>query len=140
MKNLLNRLSKVNRKTKGFTMIELLIVISIIAVLAAIGSVSVYSYIEHSREVVCLVNRNKLLKLFQIELMDETSSGNSDAALKSFLLENSYVDLCPTGGTIDVLNRKLICSIHADEKDEDDGNEEDDGSVPYLYNTIILDG
>ncbi len=106
-------------------MIELLIVISIIVILSAVSSVSLSRYIDRSKEVVCVNNRNSLMRHIEGDLLVKEEI-ISDPLIDSYL-KNWNQPICPSGGIISVVDLELQCSIHY-VVDEDDDDEE----VPYL--------
>ena len=125
MRNMLYQ-SKYDIETKGFTMIEILIVISIIVILSAVSSVSLFRYIDRSKEVVCVNNRNSLMRHIEGDLLVKEEI-ISDPLIDSYL-QNWNQPICPSGGIISVVDLELQCSIHY-VVDEDDDDEE----VPFLY-------
>lgn len=129
MRNIYNRLRSFKRRNIGFTLIELIVVASIIAVLATIGSFSVLRSLEHSRERVCMDNCRQVEQLLQAEVLLKDDIDESEGLLSQFILDNGYTEICPSGGVISVLNGELRCSIHSPSDDDD----EDGGAVPYLF-------
>ncbi len=137
MKNLLHLLSKLNRKHKGFTLIELLITILIIAVLAAVIGLISYNHLEQSRKIVCETNLRQIEKHYELNVVMKDGIDKNDVTLNNYLISNGYDSSCPSGGVILVENDTLKCSKHF--TDVDQGDEDDDGAVPYLFNSIRLD-
>ncbi len=127
-------LNKIKLNTKGFTLIELIIVISIISILAAITVPNFIGYIEKSKEEVCNVNCLKLERMYELYLETE-GLDHSDVLFKSFLNDYSK-NTCPSHGEITYINGEVRCSVHIDEEsiesDDEDDNGLEDGSVPFL--------
>lgn len=64
-----------NRRNKGFTLAELLIVVAIIAVLVAIGSPVFANQLEKSREAVDLANvRNAYAEVMMAAMTEDAAS------------------------------------------------------------------
>lgn len=108
---------------RGLTLVEVLAVIIILGIIAAIAVPSVSYLIGKSRDEVCLANRTKLNKHYEVYLVLE-SKENTDLNAKEFIFENG-VDICPSGGKISYEDEEVKCSIHSH---SDEGDEE----VPFL--------
>jgi len=106
---------------KGFSLVELLIVIAIISILLAIGIPSFRGYIKTARDVVCRTNCHSLERMYKVYLDDVLHSDYMFIQFK----EGFGKDICPDNGVITYENEEVKCIIH-----NDDGNEEDD--VPYI--------
>lgn len=110
-------------KNDGLTLVEILTVVVILGILAAIAVPSVLGHIKKTEDEVWDVNSSELEKRYHQELVLKDSS-HSDVEFISFLNENDYV--CPVGGTYHYVEGEVECSEHGDI------NEEDDGDVPFL--------
>lgn len=104
-------------KHYGFTIVELLIAVIIIAILVAILAFSYSSMIAKSEETACLANRKTIEKAYSIYRLDST-----EAKSLSLFLQNSngiadpWIDnkiKCPTKGVYTASEDKVICSIHS---------------------------
>ncbi|WP_312654112.1 type II secretion system protein [Proteiniclasticum sp.] len=122
-----DRRKRRNRSNKGFSLIELIVVIAVLAVLASVAGIILAGHIEESRETVCVTNRRQVEKAFELDNLMERETYESKISLSTFMLEHGYEDICPSKGIISITDDTLICSIHIE------SHEEDDGSVPYLY-------
>ena len=132
--------------SKGFTLVELIIVIAILAILAAILIPLMVGWIADANEEVCLANRSQILRSYRYIKVLEASKGN-DVKLSDVLAGNydEYPEAvgdsaCPSGGTYtaDDENEKIICSIHggtAGEGEDDDNEGEIVNTADYFYLT-----
>jgi prepilin-type N-terminal cleavage/methylation domain-containing protein len=101
---------------KGFTLVELLVVLVILAILAAAVIPSMLGYIDKSNEIMCKVQRSTILrgwryaKVFNedLSLSDYYSSGDEYIAGAK----------CPSGGTYTINGSTVICSIHGSTSSE----------------------
>lgn len=100
---------------EGFTLLEMLIVVAIIAVLVAIAIPVFSSQLERAREATCQSNRKALEELVKADYM-------SDGLMSDYqtIFNEDYdtaIYTCPDGGafSIDGDTGKVSCSVHKDE-------------------------
>lgn len=112
------------KNNEGVTLVELVLVISILAILIVIAVPEVTSFVAKSKEKVCDINCSELEKAYNAHITTEnlTDTGNIFEEYLGLYSKN----ICPSGGTIIYTNGEIKCSIHSKEADE----EQDD--VPYL--------
>lgn len=146
-----------NRKKKGFTLIELIVVIAILAVLGLLIVPQISGYIDATQATTCQNNRKLVERAITVA---EAKSGKTEtfttpeqvAAIKDSLYDGGKI--CPKEGTITITGHKVTCSIHKDETsgggfikdgtimDQRDGAISSDGSKEYgiVYKVTAADG
>ena len=102
------------RKKEGFTLAELLIVIAIIAILAAIAIPVYASTLDKSKATVCAHNIQTVERGYIIHLMLDDGKTIQDVMAEDFGGEEVK---CPAGGVYSVMsgdgsNTNLHCSVH----------------------------
>lgn len=114
---------------KGFTLVEVIVVLVILAILAAIVVPAMTGWIDNAKEKVCAVNRSQLERLAYAAVVAEYEEGldsrlaaavGDSAAIESLLWGTGLVegDDCPSGGDYtyryDTATRRTAvrCSIH----------------------------
>lgn len=122
-------------KDKGFTLIELIVVVAVLSLLAILLVPQVLNYINSSKNVVCENNRNEIDRQFIIETLVGTSSSYQDG-LKLVLNNNGFsvdsessssttttyksLNSCPDGGDYtfvlsnDGYLKEITCSLHGE--------------------------
>ncbi|WP_392486716.1 prepilin-type N-terminal cleavage/methylation domain-containing protein [Haloimpatiens sp. FM7315] len=116
-----------NRKkktTKGFTLVELIIVIAIIWILYVITVPAYGKYIKDAKEKVCNANCVQVERMYKCHLELENIK-HSENAFSQFMHEYGKI-ICPCHGEIAYVDGKVVCSVHVK---EDSGGDED---VPFL--------
>ena len=97
----------------GFTIIEMIVVISIIAILGAIAIPSFIGYTEKAKKEVCKVNCLELERMYETYLTMEGIE-HSEAVFAQYLHEYGG-NICPGHGEIDYVDGKVRCSVHSKE-------------------------
>ena len=109
------------RNEKGFTLMELMIVIVIIGVLAAIGLPAYNSFIARSKKTVCESNMRVIQTALDMYTI-ETPAGTTDlGALDTYMGSPDGSKLaglrCPVGGgdvAYTISEGKVNCATHGD--------------------------
>lgn len=112
------------KNKKGFTLVELLLIIAIIGVLTAVAVPVFTDYTYKVKEKTCLYNREVILQSYRVEHMLDKSVTLKDI-LKSHMEDKTLNDYCPSGGVYSVVNGEILCSFHDDYVDD---NPPDDSS------------
>ncbi len=123
------------RDSKGYTLIELLAVIVILGIFAAIA-VPVYGhFMDEYKKDLCEVNRVEMARLYG-EYLDIEQVEHSSAAFVQFSNSMLDGDVCPVGGELNYADGTIECSVHGNHESEDEEDEnledEENGEVPFL--------
>lgn len=118
-----------NLYVKGFSLVELMVVISVIAILTAIAVPLFSSFTDKTKKVVCDANCLQLKKMYEVWLISE---GREHTKELFFNYRKEYGhEICPDGNDVDYHpDGEVQCIVHSVEEDDGDGS--DGGSVPYL--------
>ncbi|MDO5136729.1 MAG: DUF4203 domain-containing protein [Eubacteriales bacterium] len=87
---------------KGFTLVELVVVMVILAILAGIGVPALLGYLDKGKEKECQANREALINYYMTEKMIADSrkeEGDEDLTMKKVSENHADVGACPSGGT-----------------------------------------
>jgi prepilin-type N-terminal cleavage/methylation domain-containing protein len=114
--------------TKGFSLIELIVVISIMAIISSIAVPAYAGYRKKAEENVCKANSLQLERLYEVYLISENLT-HTESAFSQYLHEYDK-DICPNHGEISYVDEKIECSVHP--REDDSNSDEDEGEVPYL--------
>ncbi len=102
------------KKKHGFTLVEIIVVLAIIAILLAITVPSLFGFISQSKEVACTTHIHNITYDYQLK-----SIRNPDITINEVLVENDNGDgLCPDDGVYTVQKDQdtglyyIHCSVH----------------------------
>ncbi|MEG2625344.1 MAG: prepilin-type N-terminal cleavage/methylation domain-containing protein [Christensenella sp.] len=106
--------TRTNKHKKGFTLIELIIVIAIIAILVSLLVPSLISVAKDSENSTCVNYRDTVLTQFASETVN-----NPNYRLSAFLKKEKLT--CPFGGAYTGLSAAgssfILCSLHKDDSE-----------------------
>lgn len=108
---------------KGFTLVELIIVISILAILIVIIVPKFNTYTKKVSKVVCNINCVNLEKSYTTYLIVEKMK-HGENIFEKYLKEYGK-GICPKQGIISYENEKIRCNIHSKEDEEIE-------EIPYI--------
>ena len=116
---MINNKNKQGKFSSGFTLVELIVVITILGILAAVLIPSYIRYVEKSREEVCRINRGAILRMYQTEKAWMEAHGIEELqtfTLSSFVSDyiKNHDSICPSGGeyTVKEETQEILCSLH----------------------------
>ncbi|MBL7072118.1 MAG: prepilin-type N-terminal cleavage/methylation domain-containing protein [Candidatus Omnitrophica bacterium] len=105
------------RRKKGFTLVEIMIVVAIIGLLAAIAIPNFVKARDTAQKNACIANLKQIQGATQVWAIDANKSG-SDTVLMNDLVPNyiKKTPTCPKGGTYSLTNvdTSPTCSLTAD--------------------------
>lgn len=119
------------RRTKGFTLVEIMIVVAIIGILIAIAVPSFLRAREISRRNACQENMNKIDGAKQQWALETSQPASATPAWTDLVGSASYIrktPLCPSSGTytINSVNANPSCSLS--------------GQSPFPHTFVQADG
>jgi len=102
----------------GFTLVEIMIVIAIIGLLAAVAVPNFMRATRKAKEQVCAMNRDQIdssKQLWCTENKKSEKDSPSEDEIKIYLKDSRFPS-CPSSGTysIGAVDAKCTCSAHAE--------------------------
>lgn len=118
-----------DKKSEGFTLIELIVVIAILGILTTVSVPRLAGFRSMAEESVCAANVKSVERTYSTFLV-KNNIDYEDSIFNQFITDN-FGEACPTGGVISFEDGKVKCSVHdgGSEGEEDEGPGEE---VPWL--------
>lgn len=113
-----------DKKSDGFTLVELVIVIAILGIIAAVAVPRLAGFISMAEEKVCVANRKTEERMYSVFLVVYDIE-HTDSIFSQLIIDH-FDEICPAGGRIRYEDGKVKCSVH------DDEYEPPRGEVPWL--------
>jgi len=107
-----------DKKSGGFTLIELIVVIAILGIIAALAVLKLTGFKSMAEERVCDANRKSAERMYSAFLVDNDIN-HEDSVFNQFLI-NNFDEICPAGGVIRYEGGEVKCSVHEDESPGDE--------------------
>ena len=100
-----------NKRNQGFTLVEIMIVVAIIAILAAVAIPNFIKYRQNSQAAACVSN----LKQIEAAVEQARMAGGKPSSIEELVGENGYIKntpVCPAGGTYSLGDEKTSPSCN----------------------------
>jgi prepilin-type N-terminal cleavage/methylation domain-containing protein len=120
------------KNKSGFTLVELILAIAILGILTAIGIPRMFDLAEKTQRATCLANRAQLERFYNVYLDSEELEHKASLFDRITIEYFDGKDICPKKGIISFVEGNLTCSIHMEEDQTDQDDQDNGEEVPYL--------
>lgn len=115
------------KNKKGFTLIELIVVIAILGILALFLVPSFLGYTKDAQKATCEANRHIIERSYTFYKAKSAEEITLSKYIDSKEGEEYKGSKCPAGGVYTYDDDKVICSIHGEDEDKNEGTGEESG-------------
>lgn len=114
------------KNKKGFTLIELIVVIAILGILALFLVPSFLGYTKDAQKATCEANRHIIERSYTFYKAKSAEEITLSEYINSDDGKEYQGSKCPAGGVY-TYDDKVICSIHGEDEDKNEGTGEESG-------------
>ncbi|GAA6427757.1 competence type IV pilus major pilin ComGC [Dielma fastidiosa] len=115
------------KNKKGFTLIELIVVIAILGILALFLVPSFLGYTKDAQKATCEANRHIIERSYTFYKAKSADEITLSKYIDSEDGKEYQGSKCPAGGVYTYDDDKVICSIHGEDEDKNEGTGEESG-------------
>ena len=130
-KNAVIKHVRVLNSNKGFTLIELIVVIVILAILMGIALPSLIGYINEAHATVCAANRSMFVRHYSIFTINPAKAGSVDSFLDE-AEKNGLVreNICPADGECTFVVTEGVLVVTCDRHGSNEASDNNNGDLP----------
>lgn len=95
---------------RGFSLVEVMLVLTILVILLSISTVLFNGYIAKSKMQICKVNCTQISRMYEIYLLMESKEYSEESFAQ--YLQAYGGNICPSEGVISYNDGKISCALH----------------------------